>query len=254
MNSDLFKFHRSVVCNKRAPRHDLRMLLQAKYTLALDPPPDEYALAGMPDAAPSYWMNDTLGDCTKASWADLIFSLSTAAGRPFVYADGQVEEMYEQCDGYVPGDPATDNGSDGLTTLQYLVKSGANGHAPEAYLQAALGNVNDAKIAARYLGGLYTGLTLPTAWQGETTWDVSPQGSTSGVWAPGSWGGHMVYLQASYTPDYVKLSTWKETYLLTWPAYCLYVDEPFSVIVPDFASPDGFDTATMEADLAAVRS
>ena len=253
MDAELLKFHRSIVCNKQPARHDRRMLVQSKYTAALAPPPDEYTLAGIPQTAPSYWFNNTLGDCTKAAYADVIFSLSTAAGKPFVFPDKTVLQWYKKCDGYVWGNPATDNGGDGLSTLKFLVRNGATGHAPQAYMQAALGSVSDAKIAARYLGGLYTGLMLPLAWQGETTWDVSPQGLTTGVWAPGSWGGHMTYLQANYTPDYIKLSTWETTYILTWPAYCLYLDEPFSVIVPDFVSPDGFDTAAMKADQAQVQ-
>lgn len=253
MDRELYRFHRSAPCNKQAARHDRRMLLQAKYTAALAPAPTEYALPGMPDTAPSIWLNDVEGDCTKAAWAGLIYSLSTAKGASFVYSDDQVQQMYEQCDGYVPGNQATDNGSDGLTTLKYLVSSGADGHAPQAYLACALGNVIDAKIAARYLGGLYLGLMMPLAWQGQTTWDVSRFGYTAGKWAPGSWGGHMVYGKPKYTADYLELLTWKTTYRLTWRAYSKYVDEPFSVIVPDFRSPDGFSTAQLEGDLAQVQ-
>ena len=250
---NLLQFHKSVPVLKQHARHDKRNLKLATYTAALTPAPLSYDLFAIPDTTPSYYGNDTLGDCTKAAYAGMVYSLSTAAGKPFDYTDAQVLQMYEECDGYKPGDSSTDNGSDGLTTLKYLQKSGAFGHAPVTYLALNLGKPDEIKLAARYFGGLYIGVALPTAWQGETTWDVSPQGLTTGSWAPWSWGGHMIYGKARYTPDYLEFLTWEQTYRITWKALALYPDELYAVIVPDFKSPDGFDSAQLQTDLAAIQ-
>lgn len=250
---NLLQFHKSVPVLKQHARHDKRTLKLATYTQVLAPAPDAYGLFAIPSTTPSYYGNDQYGDCTKAAYAGMVYSLSTAAGKPFNYTDTQVLQMYSECDGFNANDPGTDNGSDGLTTLKYLQKSGAFGHAPVAYLALQLGQPDQIKLAARYFGGLYIGLALPTAWQGQTTWDVSPQGLTSGSWAPWSWGGHMIYGKARYTPDWLEFLTWEQTYCITWKALALYPDEMYAVIIPDFKSPDGFDDAQLQTDLETIR-
>jgi hypothetical protein len=250
---DLLQFHQSIKPNKQPARHDKRSLLLADYTSALAPAPDTYSLAGIPNTTPTLWGNDTVGDCTKSAYAGMVYSLSTASGETFVYTDQQVLTMYEQCDGYVPGNHITDNGSDGLTTLKYLVSSGADGHAPIAYLSLNISTIDDLKIAARYFGGVYIGIQLPKAWQGKTLWGTSCFGSNLGKWARGSWGGHMIYGKARYTPDHLEILTWGATYQLTWKAALQYLDEAYAVLIPDFKSPDGFNDVQLQADLAAIR-
>jgi hypothetical protein len=254
MAKDRLKFHQSVCLGKQHARHDKRALKLATYVEALAPAPADYALTGIPDKTPTLYDNDTVGDCTKAAYAGMIFSLSTAAGKPFNYTDDQVLQMYEECDGYKPGDEDTDNGSDGLTTLKYLTKSGAFGHAPQAYLSIDKDNPEEWKLACRYFGGVYIGVALPKAWQGSTEWGTSPLGLTCGKWAPWSWGGHMIYGQARYTPDYLEILTWAETYRMTWKAVKVYPDEAYALVVPDFRSPDGFDDVRLQQDLNAIRS
>ena len=249
---DLKTFHKSVPVIKQHARHDKRTLALSTYVSALAPAPDAYGLLGIPDTTPTIYGNDRYGDCTKAAYAGMVYSLSTAARKPFNYSDDQVIQMYEQCDGFDPAKPLTDNGSDGLTTLKYLAKSGAFGHAPLAYMALCKGNLDEMKLACRYFGGVYIGIELPLAWQGSTTWDVSPFGLTSGKWAPWSWGGHMIYGKARYTGDYFEILTWKETYKLTPKAYQTYADEAYSILVPDFESPDGFNDTQLAADIAAI--
>jgi hypothetical protein len=250
---DLRQFHKSLPVLKQPARHDKRNLMFAKYTQALAAAPEAYSLPNIPSVTPTYYGNDLYGDCTKAAYAGMVYSLSTAAGSSFNYTDAQVEQMYSECDGFDPAKPKTDNGSDGLTTLKYLQKSGAFGHAPVAYLALQLGNAEEMRLGARYFGGLYMGVALPKAWQGETTWDASPFGLTSGKWAPWSWGGHMIYGKARYTPDYLEFLSWKTTYKITWKALNIYPDELYCVIVPDFVSPDGFDSAKLQADLVTMQ-
>ena len=161
---DLLQFHKCAPVNKQHARHDKRNLLLVNYTRALASAPESYELPSIPDTTPSYYGNDLYGDCTKAAYAGMVYSVSTAAGRPFNYTDDQVEQMYTECDGFDLGKPNTDNGSDGLTTLKYLQKSGAFGHAPTAYLALHSGDMEEIKLSARYFGGVYLGVALPKAW------------------------------------------------------------------------------------------
>ena len=252
MDRTLLKLHCSFRLGKQHARTDKRTLLLTDYTPTLAAPPAAWSLPLIPDTTPTLYGNDTVGDCTKAAYAGMVRSLAAAAEKPFNYTDADVLKMYEECDGYNPKDPNTDNGSDGLTTLKYLRKTGALGHAPLAYLALDAKNPAEYKMASRYFGGVYVGIALPLAWQGQKTWGTSLFGCRSGKWAPGSWGGHMIYGKARYTPDYLEILTWAETYRLTWAAVKVYPDEAYAVITPDFVSPDGFDDVRLEADLAAI--
>lgn len=248
----LQEFHKQVIVNKQAPRHDQRTLKLASYSVELPPAPQSYRLAGIPETTPTLYGNDEVGDCTKAAYAEEVYTLSSAAGKPFNYTDTEVLDMYAQCDGWVKGDPRTDNGSDGLTTLKFLTKSGAYGHAPLAYLGINFRHAHDLRLALRYFGGAYTGIRLPQAWQGSKEWGTSWWGAR-GRWAPGSWGGHMVYLRPSYNTDHIEVFTWGEVYQLTWKAASTYIDESWAILVPDFKSPDGFDDVKLRQDLAQVQ-
>lgn len=251
--SPLFYHHHAMKLGKRPARHDKRTLFLADYVASLPKAPDNYRLSGIPDTTPTLWENDKYGDCTKAAWAGLVYSVSQAAGKPFLYPDDDVLFLYEDCDGFRPSDPSTDNGSDGLTTLNYLMKSGAFGHPPHAFVQLQSGKAEEYRLAASYIGGVYIGIALPRAWQGKTVWDV-PLGGPSGDGAPWSWGGHMIYGKAEYNNQGPKILTWGQTYQLTWDAYEAYVDEAYAVIAEDFQSPDGFDHNQLQQDLAAIKA
>lgn len=252
MDRTLFEFHRSFQLGKQHARTDKRTLRLTDYTPTLAAPPASWSFPQIPDTTPTLYGNDDVGDCTKAAYAGMVYSLATAAAKPFNYTDAQVLGMYEQCDGYKPSDPDTDNGSDGLTTLKYLTKTGGFGHAPLSYLALDPLAPAEYQMASRYFGGIYLGIRLPQAWQGQTTWGTSLFGCRGGKWAPGSWGGHMIYGKARYTPDYLEILTWAATYRLTWAAVKVYPDEAYAVITPDFVSPDGFDDVKLTTDLAAI--
>jgi hypothetical protein len=256
-DQDLLRFHKAVRVVGQAPRHDQRTLKMRTYTTSdLPPAPKTFALPGLPTTTPTIYANDRYGCCTKAAWAGLSYSLSMAAGvlPPFNYTDEEVVQMYEQCDGFDPRRPGTDNGSDGLTTLKYLQASGAFGHAPLAYLALDLKSIADYKTASRYFGGTYLGVDLPRAWQGRSTWDVSMLGCLKGKWAPGSWGGHMIYGRPVYTPDYLEILTWQQVYRITWKAVLRYMCEAWAVVALDFKSPDGFDDVRLMQDLHSVKA
>jgi hypothetical protein len=76
------------------------------------------------------YANDTLGDCVEAGGAHLIGLWRGAAGSggPYPTVD-QVVAVYSAATGYVPGDPATDQGTDEVSFLNWWKQ---NGYFPDA--------------------------------------------------------------------------------------------------------------------------
>ncbi len=70
--------------------------------------------------------NDKLGDCVIAGMAHVVGVLTGGAGpKPFLYSDAEIIKLYSAIGGYVPGDPATDQGCDEQTALNYWENNGA---------------------------------------------------------------------------------------------------------------------------------
>jgi hypothetical protein len=69
--------------------------------------------------------NNTLGDCVEAAAGHMIGLWRGNAGDVFPAPTAeQVIEFYSATSGYVPGDPATDQGSDEITVLNHWVAEG----------------------------------------------------------------------------------------------------------------------------------
>jgi hypothetical protein len=251
---------------KHAPRFDARVpRLEPHLARAALPAPP--ATKNWPAASKvSAWgmmLNNTLGDCVIAAKGHAVLEWTALTGthQQVLLPDVVILAGYEAVGGYVPGDPSTDNGCDMLTAAQYFQATGFGGHRISAF--ATLGTGRSLSIAhwqeAINLFGLVDiGLALPAAWQSLTNagdvWDVDPNGSTSGDWAPGSWGGHDVPLMGYNAASKVyQLITWGQVQYITEAALRAYCDEAYTYLSPDWiyngAAPNLYKLAELQADL-----
>ncbi len=246
---------------KRPQRIDPRTLQMAKYSAALPPPP---SIADWSSGISSWGMmlNDQLGDCTIAGCGHAVQGLTASAGNEKTLPEWVVLDYYETWDGYVPGDPSTDQGGVEIDVLNNWRKWGFGYRTHKqgtdrllAYVGINPLNQVHVQQGIQNFGGSYIGIALPITAQTQQVWDVVGDGQT-GNSAPGSWGGHCVWV-VGYTPTLVKFVTWGGLMSMTWEFWNAYVDEAYGLLSPDFIkanglSASGFDLQSLLADLSLV--
>jgi len=248
-----------VKLGKLAPRHDARTLRLAKYTAALQPPPESCDLTSKITSL-GLMLNDQLGDCTCAAIGHIIQAWTAEDGAQVILPDPDILAAYSGACGYVPGNPATDQGGVELDVLNYWRKVGVGGHTIDAYaaLQKRPANFwgklfgaswrHDIATAVYYFGAAYIGVAQDAA-----SWQLV---SKRGDGAPGSWGGHAVPILA-YDEDGVTVATWGTLMKASWEFIDEYADEAFccfakDIVGPDGKSPQGFASTQLETDLNEV--
>lgn len=190
--------------------------------------------------------NDNAGDCGFATMGHLIQSVCANLGLPCDITTQTCIGWYSECTGYDPDRPETDNGVYLIDALNYFVRKG---------IILAYGRVDDAHTAAaiELFGGTYTGWSLPIAWQTRSRWVAGT--STSGIWAPGSWGGHCVP-QLTFDPEMNStIDTWNKFVVVEPDAPAIYRDEQYAVVLPQLLDTrghtlQGLDLAGLKAALA----
>lgn len=262
---ELLSFHLSMKLGKNRARHDKRTLRMADYADRLAAPP---AVCDWTLKVPSWPMldNDQLGDCTAAAAGHMVECWTADVGDLFMPTDAEAVAMYSATGGYVPGNPSTDNGADEIDVLNYWRQTGFANHKIEAYVSVNPQNLTEVRQAINLFGGVYIGLEMPLAWQGQTTWDAPSSGMLARVyralvgddqWTPGSWGGHAVPLLA-YDQNGLTPISWGAKYRITNSGLATYCDEMYAAVSADFIAatngldPQGFDLAQLMADLQEV--
>ncbi len=197
-------------------------------------------------------LNDTLGDCTIAGVAHAIQVWSVNTGSIVTTPDPTVESYYEKWDGYVPGQPNTDNGGIELDVLNDWQKQGFDGRPLLAFTNAKYTNLVEIRQSIALFGGVYIGISLPVSAQKQDVWDVVPGAAGK----KGSWGGHCVFVP-KYDQHGFTCITWGGLKTMTvafWKKYC---DEAHTLLGQDWlttkGSPSGFDQTQLLADLKAIR-
>ena len=168
--------------------------------------------------------------------------------------DPTIESFYEQWDGYVPGNPSTDNGGIELDVLNDWQKNGFAGHALAAFADPKFSNLVEVRQSIAIFGGVYIGISLPLTAQKQDIWDVVPKGGANAK--KGSWGGHCVFVP-KYDAHGFTCITWGQQKTMTvafWKKYC---DEAHTLFGQDWltakGSPNGFNQAQLQADLKAIK-
>lgn len=197
--------------------------------------------------------NNSLGDCTCAGVGHLVDVVTAGAGAPVAVTADQVIALYRAACGY-DGTPATDQGGDELTVLDYVCEKGLDGaglHKFDASVLVDVHNKEEVRAAMWLFGNLYFGCSLPDAW-------ISPFPSANGfVWAPGTPdnnNGHC-FVGVGSDSNGVQIDTWGLLGTITYDAIAQTVDELHTVLTCDWfnkatqLAPSGFAVADLLADL-----
>lgn len=208
--------------------------------------------------------NDQLGDCTIASKGhDLqVASLNAPGwtGGMITLTTAEAIQYYSLWDGYVPGDPNTDNGGDILNVLQCWRRVRLIGHRLLAYASIAPDDQANISKAIELFGVTDVGVQLPITAQSQVggTWDVVGDPSTDPNSEPGSWGGHDV-TAAAYNENGLIFITWGALQAATWRFVATYCDELYALILGmTFAGHatgfTGFSLAQLVADMPIIEA
>ena len=132
-------------------------------------------------------------------------------------------------------------------------KRGLGGHKLLAFANAKPSNLAEVKAAINLFGGLYIGVALPVTAQTQNVWELV---SKTGAGAPGSWGGHCVYV-TGYDASGFTCITWGQLKKMTVAFWNAYVDEAHALLSPDWlgvkGTPNGFNLAQLVSDLAQIK-
>lgn len=248
--------HSMMKLGKKAPKFDPRVPLFARFATNLAPPPSSVdwtkgvTAFGMMD-------NDSLGDCTAAGIGHAFQVWTGDVRREWTPTDAQVVQFYSATTGYNPADPSTDQGGDENSVLTYLLKNGFYGHHIGAYCDVDVSNQTHVQQSIALFGGSYIGVGLPVSAQGQDTWDV-PASGLAGDGAPGSWGGHCVFV-VGYDSTGLTCITWGSLMKMTWAFWNAYVDEAHPILAAAWIgnngqAPSGFDYAGLYAAMNALRA
>lgn len=237
---------------RKALKTDSRTLRLAKYMKALGPAP---AAVNYAKGIINFGMmlNDTLGDCTIAGIGHAIQIWTANASAEKTIPDSIIQNYYSTWDGYVPGDPSTDNGGAELDVLSAWKAQGFSGHLLTAYADPNVSNIAEVKQAINLFLGLYIGLNVTNQVMENDNdptipWDVTGDQTID--------GGHCVYV-IGYDATYVYVISWGQICKMTWAYWTAFVDEAHALISPDMIasnglSASGFNTTELLADLAAI--
>jgi len=215
------------------------------------PPPvfgHEQLIASWPMLA-----NDQYGDCVWAGAAHETMLLAREAGNSVGFTDANVLSDYAAVTGFDANNASTDTGTDMQTAAAYRRNTGiidAQGrrHTIAAYLALDPSDGNNLLLAA-YMFVAGVGLQLPSSALDQASagqpWDV--------VAGSPNEGGHYVPLFGRRPDGLLVFVSWGAIQLATARFVQTYCDEAVAYLsqedLVNQRSPDGFDYATLRADL-----
>lgn len=247
--------HSNMRLGRKAVKTDSRTLMMADYLTPSLPPPPPAKDWTKGITSWGMMLNDKLGDCTIAGAAHAVQVWSANSDTEVTVSDDTVQSYYQQWDGYVPGDPSTDNGGVELDVLNDWQKQGFAGNKLLAFADPKPANLIQIRQSINLFGGVYIGLALPLTAQTQDVWDVVKTGGAKAK--PGSWGGHCVFVP-KYDQHGFTCITWgglKTMTLAFWKKYC---DEAHALLDQQWlttkGSPAGFDQNQLLTDLNAIKS
>jgi hypothetical protein len=245
--------HSKMKLGRKAIKTDSRTLMMGKYLTPSLPPPPPTADWTKGITSWGMMMNDTLGCCTIAGIGHAIQVFSVNTGAEITVPNSTIEKYYEKWDGYVPGNPNTDNGGIELDVLNDWKKGSFAGNALSAFADPKVSNLDEIRQSIALFGGVYIGLSLPLTAQTQDVWDVVPKSGSKAK--PGSWGGHCVFVP-KYDQHGFTCITWGQPKVMTvafWKKYC---DEAHTLLAHAWLStkksPSGFNQAQLQTDLGAI--
>jgi hypothetical protein len=159
--------------------------------------------------------------------------------------------------GFNPSDPSTDNGTDVVTAAQYrrdtgLVDAAGNRHKVQQFALVTPGDLDHVTKAAYIFGAVGVGIKFPDSameqFQNGQPWDVVRGSKIQ--------GGHYVPLVGRNKYGNLLVITWGQIQEMTPEFAKAYMDEACAYIdvnvLQNNVSPEGYDLATLQADLNAL--
>lgn len=248
---------------KLAPRIDHRTLMLAKYlnpaALPTLPSSVDYTKGvtdwGMmlngPSASPI--APNGLGCCTLSSKGHAVQIFTLNQGAEDTVSDATIEKYYEKWDGYVPGDPSTDNGGVMLDVLNRWRKETFAGAQLTAYAQINPSETLMVEQAIHLFGALDMGFQVPQSamdqFDAGEAWHLLPDNGPIV-------GGHDTTL-CGFDAIGPYCITWGKVQRMSWGFFQKYCDELYALFSPlwltkDGVSPEGILWDALSADLAIV--
>jgi hypothetical protein len=174
--------------------------------------------------------NDSLGDCVIASLLDQLLTWAGQTGALFLPTLQDALDGYQKFGGWDPNNSkATDNGCVMLDVVTRLQEETLAGQKIRGFVHVNPKSPELLAAALEFFGGLWMGWDLPIAWQSAGVWGTSPNGSTSGDWAPASWGRHATHVPL-WSPGMAGLITWTEHQPFTLDAAPAYCSEAYALV------------------------
>jgi hypothetical protein len=193
--------------------------------------------------------NDTIGDCTCAAMGHAVQVITANGDGLITPSDDEIVTMYEQS-GYNPADPSTDQGWTEVAAMQFMCTNGLGGVRLDAFADVNHSNVTQVRQTVMLFGGCYIGVLVTQAdmdaFQTGQPWTTP---ALTGVL-----GGHALWV-AAYDAQYLTVITWGKPQLVSWNWFAARCDEAHACLFFPWVKnsvncdPDGFDLATLQADL-----
>lgn len=224
---------------------------------ALPKPPKQFGHEGLIQAIWGMLGNDRYGDCVWAGAAHETMMWNAEAGRKVAFSDAGVLSDYSAVTGFNPKKPSTDQGTDMVVAASYRRKTGivdavGKRHQVAAYLSIKPGDINEHMIAAYLFGAVGIGIEFPSSamdqFNAGKPWDVVSRSKIE--------GGHYVPLVARRAN--LEVVTWGRLQAMTPAFFQKYNDESVAYVsleaLQNNKSPEGFNAAQLQADLAALKA
>ena len=228
------------------------------------PPPVNWAAKMPPDLG--MMLNDQLGDCTVAAIGHLIQVWSFNCGRHEMQTepDSIIEKWYELIDGYVPGDPSTDQGGIMQHVMKYWIRKGVPTQSEGLNKALAVVEVDpqsdiDIATAISDCGAVNIGFNVPAYILPDDgspppyIWDVNPRADNSII------GGHDVIAPGFNASMMLNVVSWGlRAYTMTKAFRYQFVTETYAIANPEWinakgTTPGGLTVEQLQLQMRALR-
>lgn len=187
------------------------------------------------DAKVASWpmyLNDELGDCTCAGAGHAEQAWTANASSEVRVTDDDVIALYET-QGYVPGDPSTDQGAVMQRVCGAWRKIGIGGHKILAFAQIDHTDPAQVRAAIAAFGGVYVGVDFPASameqFNREQEWTVVRSYVE---------GGHCIWV-GKYDENSLTCITWGAEQRMTQEWWDAYVEECWVLITQEWIEANG---------------
>ena len=213
----------------------------------------------MVESTPAWPMlaNDRFNCCTSAAAGHMIHHWTAANRHGIFLTDDDVIRAHAQ----LTGDRLMECVSM-LDALKFWRRHGIGGHRIHSFVSGEKAGAADLRCMIHLFGSAYVGLDLPAfACAGDAqgwpsiAWEI-PSSVDPGAAAPDPDRGHCVAV-VGYDEQSLYAVSWGRLKTMSWDFFARYAEEAYAVLSTDWAAknagcPTGFDTGTLERDLALV--